>query len=105
MNKTAMVAAILDPLVSANNNFRPHFHAPYRLSGHEFGPEGPQTPEEWYYNTYIRWSGVRHPQKLVKLTVVTIAVLMLEWQFPFSHMTISDVMGESQKNPDARHQT
>ena len=71
MNKTNVVAAILNPLVSASDNLRPCFIAPYRLSGHEFGPEGPQTPEEWYYNTYIRQSGVRHPHKLVNLTVVT----------------------------------
>ena len=46
MNRMAVVAAILNPLVSASDNLRPHFISPYRLLGHEFGPAGPQTPEE-----------------------------------------------------------
>ena len=41
-----MEAAILDPLVSASDNLKPHFAGHYRLLDHEFGPKGPQTLEE-----------------------------------------------------------
>ena len=52
------------------------------LSKHEFGPEGPWTPEKQFYTTYIKWSRVHHPQKLVKLTMGTSPVLTLKWEFP-----------------------
>ena len=61
MERMAVVATILDPLVSASDNLKLHFASYYRLLAHEFGPERPQTPGEYYYDTYIRQSGVHHP--------------------------------------------